>query len=74
MIDSGGKIAVVNAEAEQMFGYRSHELVGRSVDVLVPERLRPEYVLLFQQLNIRSDGRRAGLERDGASARVCQRA
>ena len=64
MIDSGGKIAVVNAEAEQMFGYRSHELVGRSVDVLVPERLRPEYVRLFQQLNIRSDGRRAGLERD----------
>jgi PAS domain S-box-containing protein len=64
MIDSGGKIAVVNAEAEQMFGYRSHELVGRPVDMLVPERQRPQYVRLLQQLSIRSDGRRAGLGRD----------
>ncbi len=64
MIDSGGKIVVVNAEAEQMFGYRSHELVGRSVDMLVPERLRPEYVRLLRQLDIRSDGHRAGLGRE----------
>jgi PAS domain S-box-containing protein len=64
VIDSGGKIAVVNAEAEDMFGYRSHELIGRSVDMLVPERLRPQYVRFLQQLDIRSDSRRAGLSRD----------
>jgi PAS domain S-box-containing protein len=64
MIDSGGKIAVVNAEAEHMFGYRSHELVGRSVDMLVPERLRPQYVRFLQQLDIQSDGRRIALRRD----------
>ena len=38
-------MAVVNAEAEQMFGYRN-ELINRSVDMLVPERLRPQYVRL----------------------------
>ena len=64
MIDSGGRIAVVNAEAEHMFGYRSHELIGRSVDMLVPERLRPQYVRFLQQLDIRPDGRRAGLRQD----------
>jgi PAS domain S-box-containing protein len=64
MIDAGGKIAVVNAEAEQMFGYRSNELIGRSVDMLVPERLRPQYVRLLQQLDIGSDGRRIALRRD----------
>jgi PAS domain S-box-containing protein len=64
MIDAGAKIAVVNAEAEQMFGYRSNELIGRSVDMLVPERLRPQYVRFLQQLDIRSDGRRIALRRD----------
>jgi PAS domain S-box-containing protein len=30
----------VNAQTERMFGYPREELLGRSVDVLVPERLR----------------------------------
>jgi len=64
MIDAHGKIAVVNAEAEQMFGYRSYEVVGRSIDMLVPERLRPQYGRLLAQLDVRPDGRRTGLRRD----------
>jgi PAS domain S-box-containing protein len=64
VIDSGGKIAVVNAEAEHMFGYRSHELIGRPVAMLVPERLRPQYVRFLQQLDIQSDARRIALRRD----------
>ena len=39
-----GVITLINAQAERMFGYARDELVGRSVDVLVPERLRAGHV------------------------------
>ncbi|AGZ44002.1 hybrid sensor histidine kinase/response regulator [Actinoplanes friuliensis] len=39
-----GTIALINAQAERLFGYPREELLGRSVDVLVPERLRPTHV------------------------------
>ncbi len=36
IVDEGGKIKVVNAQAEMMFGYPREELVGKSVNLLVP--------------------------------------
>ncbi len=39
-IDGTGRIALTNRRAEQMFGYAHGELLGQSVDVLVPERQR----------------------------------
>jgi PAS domain S-box-containing protein len=39
-IDADGRIAMANAEAEDMFGYPRADLIGRSVDVLVPRWLR----------------------------------
>jgi len=41
--DQDGRIVLVNAEAERMFGYGRHELVGQKVDVLVPDRARPQH-------------------------------
>ena len=38
-----GSIDFVNARAEQLFGYRRDELVGRPVSLLWPERLRELY-------------------------------
>jgi PAS domain S-box-containing protein len=40
MIDSAGKIVLVNAEVERLFGYRRDELIGNSIDMLVPESMR----------------------------------
>jgi two-component system, sensor histidine kinase len=40
IIDNGGAIAFVNAQAEALFGYHSAELVGHSVEKLLPERFR----------------------------------
>jgi PAS domain S-box-containing protein len=39
-----GAIALINAQAERLFGYPRAELLGRSVDILVPERLRAKHV------------------------------
>ena len=40
MIDREGRIVLVNAPAEEMFGYDRGELLGRPVELLVPDRFR----------------------------------
>ncbi len=39
-VDSHGKIVIANRTAEQMFGYSREELIGSSVDLLVPQPVR----------------------------------
>jgi hypothetical protein len=36
-VDRGGRIAIVNTEAEELFGYKSSELIDHQVDVLMPK-------------------------------------
>ena len=43
MIDQAGKIVMVNTQTERVFGYSREELVGQSVEMLVPERLRRQH-------------------------------
>ena len=38
--DHEGVIVFVNSQIEQMFGYSRDELIGRSVETLIPERFR----------------------------------
>jgi len=40
MVDQEGRIVLVNREIERLFGYPREELLGRSVDLLVPDALR----------------------------------
>jgi len=39
-VDGDGRIELVNAAAEQMFGYSRQEMVGHPVELLIPMRLR----------------------------------
>ena len=41
--DLGGRISMVNLQAQELFGYGSEELIGELVEVLVPERLRARH-------------------------------
>ncbi|MGH9885240.1 MAG: PAS domain S-box protein, partial [bacterium] len=41
--DGQGVLVVVNSEAERMFGYGRDELVGQSIDRLIPEHVRPRH-------------------------------
>jgi PAS domain-containing protein len=40
MTDRDGKVVMANTEIERQFGYTREELVGQSIDMLVPEQLR----------------------------------
>jgi protein-histidine pros-kinase len=43
IVDDRGKIAIVNAQAEDMFGYGRDELLGHRVEMLLPERARVDH-------------------------------
>ena len=43
LVDRGGRIILVNATAEALFGYGREELIGKSVELLVPERFRARH-------------------------------
>jgi protein-histidine pros-kinase len=53
IVDPEGRIVIVNTQAEKLFGYRRREMLGREVELLVPERYRG-----------RHPGFRAGFFRD----------
>lgn len=44
IVDADGRIDLVNAQAEKMFGCRSDELIGQAVETLVPPRLRERHL------------------------------
>jgi PAS domain S-box-containing protein len=43
MVDERGAIVVVNALTEQLFGYERHELIGKPIEQLVPQRFRDRH-------------------------------
>jgi PAS domain S-box-containing protein len=64
MIDASGAITLVNAETERLFGYRRDELVGQSVDVLVPATQQVQHGRLRNRFSDQPATRRMGVGRD----------
>jgi two-component system, sensor histidine kinase and response regulator len=44
IVDEDGKMVLVNAQAEKLFGYSRAELLQQEVEMLVPQRFRGEHV------------------------------
>ena len=43
MIGPAGSIVMVNAQTERLFGYIREELLGQPIEMLIPERFRPNH-------------------------------
>ena len=48
VIDSAGLIQLINARTEELFGYERAELIGQSIDMLLPERMRGGHAMARQ--------------------------
>jgi len=72
MVGPSGVMVMTNAEAERIFGYPRSELLGRSVEMLIPERFRAAHAGMragyFSELRARPMGAGRdlyGLRKDG---------
>ncbi len=77
MMDARGLIVLVNREVERLFGYPREELLGKPVEVIVPERLRAEHsghrgdFLADPRMRAMGSGRElSGRRKDGTEVRV----
>ena len=60
--DERGVIVLVNEQTVAMFGYTADELVGRSVDSLVPSELRPMHSVLRSAFGASSEQSRTTMD------------
>lgn len=64
MVDEAGIILAANPVSEQIFGYDKGELVGKQMELLLPQAIRKNHVNLRQGFNAHPTPRRMGMGRD----------
>ena len=64
VVDRDGKIDLVNAKAQELFGYRKEELLGRPVEMLVPGRFRSGHANYRRSFLAQPSSRPMGAGRD----------
>src|ERR1700676_2125201 len=64
MVDAEGLIEFAHAETQRVFGYSVEELIGQSIDLLVPTRLRGSHAALRRGFFDNPSNRPMGAGRD----------
>ena len=64
LVDKQGCIAMVNRQAEQLFGYSREELLSQPLEILLPTSLRESHVPLRQDYQKKPEPRRMGNNRE----------
>jgi two-component system, LuxR family, sensor kinase FixL len=64
MVNSEGRIALVNTQVEAVFGYAREELIGHSIEMLVPKRFRSHHSGYRRGYFDNAEARPMGAERE----------
>ncbi len=64
MVDENGTILLVNRQVEQQFGYERAELIGKPVEMLVPQHMRSHHAGDRAEFFAHSESRAMGKRRD----------
>jgi PAS domain S-box-containing protein len=64
MIDASGRIEMVNAQTERVFGYGRADLLGQKIEILLPERFRIHHPNLRDSFFLDPDSRPMGVGRE----------
>lgn len=70
LVDREGRLIYLNSQAEKTFGYARDELLGRSVDALVPMERRPDHARRVREFVLQ--GRTLSLGMDAGLEAVCK--
>ncbi|MFO0733229.1 MAG: PAS domain S-box protein [Nitrospiraceae bacterium] len=62
LIDEEGTIQLVNAQVERLFGYTRDELIGRSVEILVPDVAKDSHGALRARFMAEPQARQMGAD------------
>lgn len=64
VVSGQGRIQFANAAAEKMFQYTREELIGQTVEMLVPQQLRQDHMRLREDYNLSAEPRAMGVDRE----------
>lgn len=64
MVDGEGRITLANAQAEHVFGYTRTELLGRSIDMLVPQGVLANHTAPLENRAAQLPARATGTNRE----------
>jgi PAS domain S-box-containing protein len=64
LVNQEGRIELVNAGAEKLFGYGRDELIGQTVEILIPERFRAVHPTYRAKFLVEPRPRTMGVERE----------
>jgi PAS domain S-box-containing protein len=77
VVDQAGRIVLINAQTERLFGYQREEILGQPVGVLIPQRFRERHqahrLTFFSEPRVRPMGAQlqlSGLRKDGTEFEV----
>ncbi|MES2823020.1 MAG: PAS domain-containing sensor histidine kinase [Pseudomonadota bacterium] len=62
--DQKGQITYANAESERLFGYKRSELVGQTIDMLLPDRFSHHHAQLRESYTVKPTPRYMGAGRE----------
>ena len=64
MINEKGRIVMLNKQINQMFGYNQKELLGKSIEILIPQELRKSHIKNRENYQKNPNTRVMGLGRE----------